>query len=92
MTPIGGWSRSTLLHGLAEELATARFPARRGRIVRVTGTLLEAMFPGASLGEECEVDGVGLAETVGFREGEYLKAGFWKVGAGKAPDAQASRR
>jgi 23S rRNA (cytosine1962-C5)-methyltransferase len=29
---------------------------------------------------------------VGFREGEYLKAGFWKVGAGKAPDAQASRR
>jgi flagellum-specific ATP synthase len=72
MTPIGGWSRSTLLHGLAEELATARFPARRGRIVRVTGTLLEAMFPGASLGEECEVDGVGLAETVGFREGAAL--------------------
>ena len=29
---------------------------------------------------------------VGFREGEYLKAGFWKVGAGKAPDAHASRR
>ena len=29
---------------------------------------------------------------VGFREGEYLKAGFWKVGAGQASDAQASSR
>lgn len=50
--------------------------ARSGRVVSVQGTLLTADLPGARIGEVTRVSGVGLAETVGFKDGRVLLMPF----------------
>ncbi len=55
--------------------ATPAF-VRSGRVVAVNGTLITAELPAARIGEVTEVDGVGPAETVGFKDGRVLLMPF----------------
>jgi len=55
-------------------------------------TVLDAATAAGRPVTEITRTGHDVDHPVGFREGEYLKAGFWKVGAGRSQDAQASRR
>lgn len=67
------------LPGLSAALAEAPVRRRSGRVLRVVGTLLEADLPGARIGEVCNVEGSGVAETVGFREQRALLMPFHTV-------------
>ncbi len=67
------------LSGLASALAEAPVRRRSGRVVRLVGTLVEAELPGARVGEECTIEGTGVAETVGFREERALLMPFHSV-------------
>ena len=67
------------LSGLASALAEAPVRRRSGRVVRLVGTLVEAELPGARVGEECTIEGTGVAETVGFREERALLMPFRKA-------------
>ncbi len=58
-------------------------------------TVLDAAAAAGRPMTEIVRTGHDIDHPVGFREGEYLKAGFWKVGRGQAsqaPDGQTSRR
>ncbi len=61
---------------LKAALETAPVRRRSGKVMRVVGTLLEAELPGARVGEVCQLEGGGVAETVGFRETRALLMPF----------------
>lgn len=65
--------------GLRSALVDAPVRRRSGRVVRLVGTLLEAELPGARVGEVCNIEGTGVAETVGFREQRALLMPFNSV-------------
>ncbi len=65
--------------GLRAALADAPVRRRSGRVVRLVGTVLEAELPGARVGEVCNIEGTGVAETVGFREQRALLMPFHSV-------------
>lgn len=58
--------------GLADIAQRAEVRECSGRVVEVTGPLLEAELPGARLGAQCTVGGSVHAEVVGFRDGRAL--------------------
>ncbi len=60
------------LEQLAAGIAAAPTQQRRGRVVKVVGTMVEAELPGARIGEACRIEGACEAETVGFRDGRAL--------------------
>lgn len=64
------------LDSLERRWADAPAQARRGRVVAVQGTLVTADLPGARVGEVTTIEGVGPAETVGFRERRALLMPF----------------
>lgn len=68
------------LRDLQFALDTAQVRSRSGRVVNVIGTLVEAELPGARVGEVCQVDGAGVAETIGFRENRAVLMPFGSVG------------
>lgn len=51
---------------LAEHLRQSPLVERRGRVVQVVGTVIEADLPGVAVGELANV-GAGLGEVIGFR-------------------------
>ncbi len=64
------------LAALGRRWADAPVHTRRGKVVAVQGTLVTAELPGARVGEIANIDGVGLAETVGFKERRALLMPF----------------
>lgn len=64
---------STLgLEHLGVAVKAAPTQIRRGRVVKLVGTLVEADLPGARVGETCRIEGACEAETVGFRDQRAL--------------------
>ena len=64
------------LGGLSDRWTDAPTQLRRGKVVAVQGTLVTADLPGARIGEVATIDGVGPAETVGFRDNRALLMPF----------------
>ncbi len=64
------------LDSLADRWRRAPVVRRQGRVVGVSGTLLTAEVPGVRVGEVVNIEGVGAAETVGFRERQALLMPF----------------
>ncbi len=64
------------LESLERRWTDAPTQSRRGRVVAVQGTLVTAELPGARIGEVAIIDGVGPAETVGFKERRALLMPF----------------
>lgn len=64
------------LGALEQRWAEAPTQLRRGRVVAVQGTLVTADLPSARIGEVAMIDGVGAAETVGFRDRRALLMPF----------------
>jgi len=60
------------LEQLGSAILAAPAHQRRGRVVKVVGTLVEAELPGARIGETCRIEGACEAETVGFRDSRAL--------------------
>lgn len=60
------------LEQLALAITAAPAQQRKGRVVKVVGTMVEADLPGARVGEACRIDGACEAETVGFRDNRAL--------------------
>lgn len=67
---------SALFAGMAQAIADAPTRTRRGRVMGVVGTVIEADLPGARIGEICKLGNGGIAETVGFRSGKALLMPF----------------
>ncbi len=67
---------SSLFAGMALAIADAPTRTRRGRVMGVVGTVIEADLPGARIGEICTLGNGGIAETVGFRNGRALLMPF----------------
>ena len=72
-----GTSSASRLGRLAERTRQARVVENRGRVVQLTGLVIESEGPLAAVGEVCRIDsarehGATLAEVVGFRNHHLL--------------------
>ena len=67
------------LEALSAVLDRAPVRARRGRVMEVVGTVIEAEVPGVRIGEVVRVETGATAETVGFRKQRALLMPFGSV-------------